>query len=303
MFALLATLGLALAQTSPTSGVELNSQLWRPTIDGTPTLWANDAHKRPMLYGGAKFVVSYVHRPFVYTYGNGAEVAMVNDAVQADAIGSLSLGPVRIGVDVPVFMLATSDVADGGAGLGDLVVDVKGTLLEPSTAPIGIAVATRVALPTGNTGVALSDPGLGWEIEGIFDKPIGDVRLLLNVGTRMRPTVELDNATLDDQIYGRLGLGWFLSENVGLSADVGGQANYSDKLTNAAAVPVEGILGGWARIPETPVVLRAGGGTGLVNGVGAPASRFIFTVSYEPPEVRDRDLDGLVDRIDECPSD
>ncbi|MCO4747682.1 MAG: OmpA family protein, partial [Proteobacteria bacterium] len=40
-----------------------------------------------------------------------------------------------------------------------------------------------------------------------------------------------------------------------------------------------------------------------VNGVGAPASRFIFTVSYEPPEVRDRDLDGLVDRIDECPSD
>jgi outer membrane protein OmpA-like peptidoglycan-associated protein len=51
------------------------------------------------------------------------------------------------------------------------------------------------------------------------------------------------------------------------------------------------------------VVLRAGVGTGLTRGFGSPELRALFSVGYEPPRDIDTDGDGLIDRVDECPTD
>ena len=297
MIALLAS--LALAQTAGGEVPALNAQLFRPSIDATKTLWTNDTFLAPTGYVTAKAMTSYLKDPAVYVTEDGEVTKLVSDVVATNLLGGVTLGPARIGLDVPVYLRSVGGPTGGETGIGDLTLDLRGTFLDRGSAPVGLAVAVRGDLPTSSVQAPLGYSGFAWEAEGIIDAELGKTLLALNLGNKGVPEVELENFTANDQFYVRGGFGYGNLDGAGVSLDIAGHATYAS-MGNADANPVEAILGGWATVAES-IKVRGGAGTGISGGLGAPQLRALLAVTYEPPRDGDKDGDGVPNRVDLCP--
>lgn len=289
------------ADTNNVSVPALNAQLYRIPVDAERTLWTDDAGVAPNGFWRAKLGFNYAKDPLVYRYEDGTEVSVLGNAAQADLIGAVTYARVRLGVDVPIWLASGGDLGNAaGAGLGDLAIDLKGTILDRNDSPLGLAMGGRFSLPTATVDAPVGADGLGWSLQVIADKEVGPVLVAVNLGTEGVPPAQLQGVEWDDQFFYRLGAGYALEENAryGISADLAGRLAYGG--LGAAGTPVEGLLGGWNRFGDD-WVLRAGAGTGLTAGIGAPDFRAVLSFGYEPPISRDSDEDGLLDSEDACP--
>ncbi len=295
-------LGSALAQNLPVVP-DINSQLYRPTMDSRMTLWTEDTGSIGDPHGNARVFLSYVNDPLIFIpQGSDDPVAIVSDALQANVLGMYSVDRFRLGIDVPVYLLTASEVADNGAGLGDLSLDARATILAHDDSPVGAALSGRLVLPTSTVETSLGASGVGGEITAQVDRKADKLLLAANIGTRLNAstTEVLDNVDLGDQLFFRIGGGYEVATDAGLSLDVVGQFNYTEPLSNPAGSPIEALAGGWLRAtPEW--VLRAGLGRGITPGIGSPTARAILSIAYEHGGVADKDGDGLVDKEDTCP--
>ncbi|NOY25537.1 MAG: OmpA family protein [Oligoflexia bacterium] len=289
----------ALAQTAPTQPA-MNAQNYTPPIDSEMLMWTNDASSKPDGYFGARLWANYAKDPLVYQFSDGttADEVLVGDLLQLDAIASISYSRLRLGVDVPLYMMATGTQVNTGTGLGDMALDLKGSVLDTDHDAFGLAFGGRITLPTATVDAPLGAPALSGALQAMVDKRVGDLLFAANLGTTFGPEIALENVTINDQFFWRGGLGYALTRNAGLSLDIAGQSAYSAPLSNAASSPIEGMLGGWGRLGN--VVLRGGLGTGLTAGIGAPDFRSVFSVAYERPTDLDTDMDGIYDVDDQC---
>lgn len=291
---------LAYAQEAEVAVPAMNVQTWRVPIDAERTLWTDDAATAPDGWHTARLAVGWVHEPLVYTWNDGERVSLLTDAVQADLVGGVVWKRLRVGLDVPLVIASSGAGVATGTGLGDIAIDGKGTILDPEESPVGLAVGTRLFLPTATVRGPLGSEGLAGSVHGIVDRRFGPVLVAANVGTTAGPRVELENVTLDDAFFARLGVGWEAREGMGVSLDIAGQATYASPLSARVGAPVEALVGAWRRV-SGDFVLRGGLGRGLNGGIGAPVARGLVLVAWEPERVRDRDEDGLVDPVDACP--
>ncbi|MED5371730.1 MAG: OmpA family protein [Myxococcota bacterium] len=281
----------------------LNGQLFRPSLDAKNTLWVNDSLRAPSGYTFGKAMIHYANDPVVYLRDDGERMELVSGIWQLDVMAGYTRGPVRLGVQVPVY-LRTNGSSGGETGLGDLGLDVKVSALDRTEKPVGLAFAGRVFVPTATVTAPLGNDGLGWEVEAIVDKELSEKWLLAaNVGTRGVPTVELENLTWDDQVFVRAGAGYTIRPNdLGLSLDLASHFTYGE-FSNPAARPIEGIVGGWYRLAGN-WVLRGGVGTGLNSAVGSPRFRLMAGIGWEPSwGPIDTDNDGVMDDVDQCVTD
>ena len=279
---------------------EFDAQNVRPSIDAKRTLLTDDAGISPSGSVMGKLVFSHANNLLTFTRNRDQkELSILKDLVMADLIFGYSVSRFRIGVDVPVVMTATSDIADSQGGVGDIAVDLRGTLIDPEEGPIGIAFSARFGAPTASVDLPIGGSGLGYEASMILDKRMGSVLAAVNLGYRGRPPTELDNVTIDDQIATRAGVGYELTPSVGISGDVAGYLMPSD-FGNEAAGSWEGLVGGWYR--PSDLVFRFGVGAGLSQGIGTSAYRSMVSVGWEPEIKLDSDADGLLDRKDPCPN-
>lgn len=287
---------------------DMNAQFYRPPIDAQRTMWTDDAATAPHGWYTARLYAGYVRGPIAAVFFNEREVLAVGDVVGLNLTGGVQLGPVRVGADLPVYLLATSGWENAaGGGLGDAALDVKASVLDPKDYPVGVAVGARLGLPTATVKLPLGSPKVQSEIQGIFDKEVGDVLLALNLGVRFGPKVIQDNVQLDDSLVVRLGAGYLITEMAGASLDVQMVRDFSQPGTDADGIsvigmPIEGMVGGWGRVSDD-VVIRGGVGAGLTHGIGASAIRAVVSLGYEPSREADNDRDGLVNSIDDCPND
>ncbi|MCB9679694.1 MAG: OmpA family protein [Alphaproteobacteria bacterium] len=281
------------AQSTPA----LNGQLYRPSIDATRTLWTDESGGAPEGHFIGRSVLHYANHPLVFVDGSGESTAVVSDVVQLSLLAGYARGPVRLGIDAPIY-LRSAGIEGGETGIGDLAGDLKLTFADRRKAPIGFAVSGRVTFPTTTVDAALGSRGLGYEVAAIVDKDLGPLLVAANIGTRGIPDADLENLRWSDQLMGRVGLGYAISEGAGVSLDVGTHVPYANVV--AGALPAEAIAGGWGRISDA-LVLRGGMGSGFTTGIGAPRYRVITGISYEPRAAQDGDGDGIVDRRDACP--
>jgi OmpA-OmpF porin, OOP family len=288
---------VALAQESP----DINAQLYRFPIDSQYTLWADEAGTAPDGYYLARLGLGYVRNPLVYQEAvTGEETAIVGGALSANVFGGVSWSRIRLGLDIPLYLATQSDLDNvGGAGLGDIAIDLKGSILPREDEGVGLALDARINTPTATVNTALGNPGAGVDLTAILDHKQGPMLVALNLGTRIQPESQLENVTWNDQMIYRLGMGYEVTEDGGFSADVAGLLNYSESIANQAATPSELLLGGWGRAASS-IVIRGGVGTGLSRGIGSPDLRTLLVVGYEPSRVRDLDGDGIVDKLDAC---
>jgi outer membrane protein OmpA-like peptidoglycan-associated protein len=295
---LLALLSLATAQDVDVP--ELDAQLYHTSIDAQRTLWTDDAGKARNLTGTATLAFGYVDRPLVYVGPDDESTALVESALQANLLGGYTFGPIRVGADVPLYLMTASEVAAGGAGLGDVDFDVKGTILDHDDHPVGVALSARTSLPTSSVDAPLGASGVGWAIQGIASRKTDDWLLAANIGTRGVPAATLENVDVDDRFFYRAGVGYAITDAAGVSGDLAGELSYGEPLSNPAGAPIELLAGGWGRLSET-VSLKGGLGTGLSQGIGAPVFRAVMALTIAAPESRDVDLDGILDAVDACP--
>ena len=290
---------MAMAQEVSDGNVPaLNAQLFQPTIDGNHTLWLNDSSIGESSTWTGRGLVQWLNNPLLYIAGDGEVRPLVDDVFQLDLMGGYVAGPVRLGVDVPLYLRSVNDIASE-TGLGDIAIDLKGGLVDRAEQPVGAALSARLGVPTATVDTALGTQELSWEFEGILDREFGDGLVMLNLGTRGLPEVQLENVPLGNQLFYGVAGSYALSDVSGLSLELAGHGSYG-AFDNAAANPLEGLLGGWVRLPTRNLLLRGGVGTGLNGAIGAPRSRLLLAVAYEPPD-RDPDLDGLLGRKDACP--
>lgn len=267
MILLLSYAHAADAIPSPT----VDAQQFRLPVDASYSLWADDAslHKGFLARVGA----GYTRDPVIWRWDDtGEEVTVVGDAIGLDVIAAYTFWRVRLGIDVPVYVMTTGQ-AGSGAGMGDLAFDAKVVALDPATAPVGLAVDLRVRAPTTTTSVPLGVDGVGWEAAAVVSKRAGIVALAGNVGVRGAPA-EVDLATW---LTLRASLGLVFTEQVGMSLD----AATAVAMNEMATTPGELMLGGWVR-PADPIALRLGVGRGITEGAGSPAARAVFAVDIEP---------------------
>ncbi|MEZ4319853.1 MAG: OmpA family protein [Myxococcota bacterium] len=290
-------IALFLAAQAQTTSPEINGQLFRPSMDARQTLWTDDSTRSPNGTLLARAVLHYANRPVVFLDQDGNPTPIVRDVVQLSALAAYSRGPVRIGVDVPVY-LRSGGIEGGETGLGDVGAELKLTMADRNKAPIGLALLGRVTAPTTTVAASLGNRGFGWEVSAVVDREFGPLLVAANIGTRGLPDTELENFEWSDQLQGRLGLGLAVSPNGGLSLDVGTNVNYANVVPGAT--PAEAILGGYGRLTDS-LVLRGGVGSGITTGFGAPRFRVISGLAYEPAAEQDADADGILDKDDACP--
>lgn len=292
---------LSAAQTTGGDTPELNGQLFRPSIDGERTLWANDSAMKQTGQTTLRAALHYAHRPVVYIGRRGEKNNLVRGLWQTSIMAGHTRGPLRIGLDVPIYLRSTGDLG-GETGLGDITPDLKLRLRDGSAGGLGMALAGRVALPTTTIEAPLGNRGLGYEIEGIADATVGRTLLVANLGLRGVPRANLENVVWDDALSARLAGSYALSDASGLSLELNGLLSVRNPGVSAA-LPAEALLGAYGRISDAFIV-RGGAGTGITPGIGAPVFRGILAIGYEPtPKVRilDSDGDGLADDVDACP--
>jgi len=293
---------LAQQQTPVVPPPGLDARLYRLPIDSEAMLWTNDAGTAPSGHWRARLGLHHMSNPVVFTGPDQEEIEVVSGVSEMNLTGGVSLAFLRMGVDVPILLRVNGAQLEGAAGIGDVALDVKAAITdrEATDAPVGVAALMRLTLPTATLDAAVGTEGLGVEVEGIVDKRIGAVLLAGNLGSRFIPRAELGALEWGSYGYGRAGVGVFIVEDAGLSIDLAGHMVYGIPLSDPVGHPAEGILGGFGRLSEV-LVVRGGVGTGLSGGLGAPDLRYIASVGYEPEEVRDRDEDGIRDKLDACP--
>ena len=280
----------------------INAQTFRPTLDGRDMLWVDDAARGPDKRFGVRGLFHYTHRPLVYRYEDGESLDLIRGVAQADILPTFSIWRFRAGLHLPIYMWQAGDLTSGGAGLGDIAIDGKFTVLDGDKAPLRIAAGARLFLPTGTVDSPLAARNTGYELAVILDRPIGPLNFAVNLAHRGGPDTSLENVRVNDFFVFRTGVAFTPIEEFGLSGEFAGSVTYAAPVNNPAGHPVEWLAGAWAR-PVTDFVLRAGVGGALTSGIGAPAYRVIFGLGYEPrtPIEPDTDKDGIIDKLDACP--
>ncbi len=295
---LLSTPSLAQEVVADGATPQLNAQLFRPSIDGRQTFWLNDAAVGESGDLTSRFLLQWVNDPLVYSTSDGTDTAIVDDVFQLDLMGGYVLGPVRVGLDLPVYLRSTGEQG-GETGLGDIALDLKGAILDDEDGPLGLALGVRLGFPTATVATSLGNDGLSADIGAYAHKGIGKTTLIANLGTRAQPKVELENVTVNDQFFFGVGGGYEASDLLTISTEIAGHVGYA--AGDPTGSPMELLPGASFRPGGGDLVLRSAIGLPLTQGIGAPKTRVLLALAIEPPTVRDADGDGIVDELDACP--
>ena len=232
---------------------------------------------------------------------------------------------VEIAADLPVVIIRGD--ADGpgdieemaGDGLGDTRLSAKVRILDRETSPVGLALAPAVYFASGASDIfATHGQGAIFAPQLILDWDLGSrVAMAINGGVRLADRREISASveqtqtdrsvrqlTRDDPII--VGKEVLYSGGVGVTViherlDLIAEAYGRTPIESGAkrATPLEALLGLKIYLVGDSF-LSAGVTRGLLGAYGDPDLRLFAGIVFEP-KVGDRDGDGLLDDVDQCP--
>ncbi len=287
MIPLLTALGaVAAAQSTAVERAvvpEIDAQTFRPTLDRSGFLVVDTA-ARPAPGGHAQVLLSY-HDDLLVYLSEGEQVGIVRNLVQANVLAAWGAGPVRVGVDAPVYFFAKGDATGGEAGLGDVALDGRVTVAgegTPLALPVDLGVQARTTLPTATVDNALGARLVTWSVGLLVSKDLGPLQVAADVATVGGPAASLENIEVNDALSVAVGGRLRASEAWTLSGELASRFSYRSPVSNLAGVPLELLVGSRVRVRED-LSLRAAVGRGLSPGIGAPDLRVIAGVELSAP--------------------
>jgi outer membrane protein OmpA-like peptidoglycan-associated protein len=242
------------------------------------------------------------------------DTAVISDMFTADVLASLTPIPIlQIGLRVPVTYVSGSgiDIATGGpaaqplkgVGVGDAALEGKFRFFgDPKTSAVVLGGAIDVAAPLGNITAQGKYIGNATPVTAggrlIFDGAFGPLQVGLNLRGIYRANATLGSTTLGPEFRYGAALGYQVSPIFRVMAEGFGSTTFNFK-NGTNALEADGAiqispLGG-------SLVFTAGGGAGVLQGVGVPVFRALGGIAYVS-EVGDEDKDGVNDKDDKCPT-
>jgi hypothetical protein len=273
----------------------------------------------------AAVMANYSYKPFVVTTCPEAEgcgdnnelvrtVPVVENMVTGDFYGSFTVIPqLQIGLKIPISWVKGQGITAGAetpvgglsaVGMGDVQLEVKGRFYGEAGDPLVAGAYLYGTAPTGKlttndlTYIGNSSPTVGGAVIG--DGQFGPLSFALNLGGIYRQTASLGTGNkLGPEGRWGAAVGYEIGPMLKAMLDAYGSTNFS---TKPGGNSIEVDLGAQVAIPKVPIIATAGGGVGVLKGVGMPTAR-VFLGAMWVAEVADRDQDGLSDELDACPTD
>lgn len=288
------------------------------------------------LHGARSLVHLQVQAGLVLNFGNAPLVlrtpttgavstAVVAHQTTADltvAVGLFELG--EIGLALPITLQGSNPAPVLGetfqnglfpAGLGDLRLVPKVTLLDTGTFRLGLAAT--ITLPTGSGEALMGSSSFGARPRVLVEYDVlPGTRVALNAGANLRPEARLLNLTVGSELaYALAAESQLPVEGLTVGGGLSGALGLSE--LQAEELPVELLVEG--RYLVSPgLTASLGGGFGLSRGYGTPAFRVLAGVTWAqaaerparaiavappppPSSPADTDRDGIPDEKDRCP--
>ena len=261
--------------------------------------------------------------------------SLVSHRLGADLVAALALfDRLQLSVDIPLIISQDQSLSDlmGPASitsfsLGDIRPAIKIQLAFAERHHVDFAVRLAFSLPSAGDSDYAGDDNATFSPELALSAPLSEnLRVVSNVGLRMREAVEVLDLVVDDELYTHLGAAYRVHERVELDATI-----------SAATPPVDlfgafnrnfSELRGGVTVDVGPLDVFAALGAGTSEGFGTPDWRALAGVrvatniagkkvdssaalrvadisddSTPAPDAGliDSDGDGLADADDGCP--
>lgn len=220
----------------------------------------------------------------------------VTDKLQVGLMLPMVFSMAGDGLDPATAMPAAADLRV--AGLGDLAVELKYRLLHKNA--WRVAAIGAVTLPSsfgsgGSQFIGDDLPSVRGRVAGQFVQ--GKFSAGANLGVIFRKPREIYASEIGQQLTWSAAAAFRVTDRFELVGEVFGRTGlFKFDLDRS---PME--AGGGLRVQATSsLAVVAGGGAGLVKGIGSPDVRAFLSVGYAP-DIRDTDGDGVANGRDECP--
>lgn len=319
----------AMAQAEPATAGEFTIQRFSPAPGPRNFITVEGARTSGTMAWSAALFGNYAHEPFVVTRcasGTGEceagalqreDLVVVGSMVTADLLASLTVVPrLQLGMRIPFTYVhgpgvetdmaspkAGTSLRDGmkGSGLGDAMVEAKARLYGEIHEPLVIGAALFGTAPLGHAtaeGKYIGDAGPTVGLRGIYDGSAGPFSFGANLTGIYRKSSRFGSANLGPELRYGLAAGYQISPVLRVVAEgFGGTKLSAAKGTNS----MEALLAVQITPLASGLALTAGGGAGVMKGVGVPTFRGFFGVGYTSETV-DTDGDGIPDDQDLCPT-
>ncbi len=311
LLALLAPLGSAQAQRA------FDVERFSPAPDGDGFLSMPGTRTPGPGRWNVALWLGYAQSPLSARLADGRQTPLVSERFGGDLLFQIGLGGrFALVLDAPLvlYQAGSPSTVDGGPALpttvmGDPRLSLRARLLgEDATEERDRHEGEGLALQVGTTlPIGATDAFAGEGAAQLEAKLLGDFHLLdFGVGG----TLGYRHRFAEPQVLGvrfrdelTLGLAvqvpLMVVERAYALAEVGAVTDAARPFGLASSTAVEWLLGVRARVQDVELTLA--GGTGLTDGVGTSAYRFVLGVSIAP-RVHDRDHDGIEDGRDGCPT-
>lgn len=254
-------------------------------------------------------VVEYAHRPLVLILptGDDREIEPALSDLVVVNLGGGWTPTERLRFNATLPLVLTSKGLDGRAGpaLGDARIDAMALLVDPDdNNGIGVGLVPWIDLPTGATRRYLGrrTVGAGGVLAGTYEAD--GYTLSGNLGLQGEPGVEVLNLQGGVGFVGAISGNVLLDERSSLGLEARVQAPASKNIRAGTGTPSEVLLS-YRRRADSGAWLVGGLGAPLSPGAGAALFRAFIGGGFGrigPAPTRDRDLDGIADDLDACPT-
>lgn len=246
--------------------------------------------------------LNYQRNPLVIADADGnLTSSIVEGRAGLDLVASATIvGPLALGVGLPVHFAQTGDANPNGGGLGDLRVVPKLRLLDDRSS-FGLALAVELRAPTSTADFTGAD-GVT-----VFPKIIADhlfrsgFRVGANAGVVVKETQTLGNLQAGSEFAYAAVLGYRIGGLTGkteIGAELVGGVGLEE--SQREELPLEAFFYGRHAVSDDWQVV-GGPALGLLAGYGVPTVRGFVGVRYAPT-YNDADGDGIGDSHDACPN-
>jgi OOP family OmpA-OmpF porin len=320
----------ASAQTLPSIDV----RTWRPSTDPGGSLVLEPMTVPALGQWSAGAWLNYTDHPVTLRAAGTTSVALrpVANLVGGDLTGAIGIGVrMSVGLDLPMFLYQNgtnplpSTVATTTSvpttGLGDIGINVKGSILPNEGGGFGLAAQGIVTLPTGDRtsfmgdGSATSTVRLMADYSLVFADLQASLGYTLHTDHHVWPNTSVGGITFGDQIPWSIGIRinptlfgldrsnretWEVAGHGSLPAGPVGPFGTGDPGSAALSPVLLAVSDRVALGHYRDAFVLAGIDIGLNTAVGVPAVRFIAGVGWAPRS-HDMDKDGIPDDVDQCP--
>ena len=275
-------------------------------------------------------VGDYGHKPLVVYNGDGSErTVLIRHQLFAHVGASfVFLDRFRIAASLPIAMYQDGDTgtlrgqtfsSTNATTVGDLRLGADVRLFGDYDGPAELAVGLQAHLPTGDRNAFTGDGGSNVRLvpRVMLAGDVGGFVYSARVGYEYRSIgSDFAGSTVGSEFTFGAAAGLRVADRrLTIGPEIYGATVVESEAFRTRNTPVELLFGGHYAFPGG-LRVGLGGGPGLTRGYGEPDVRLLASVEWfqeyrkaeppppavpPPPPPADRDLDGILDKVDACP--